>query len=115
MDNQDGVFKQFFNDSKEYIRTRYDLLKLELLEKMAKIFALLFTVIICLVLLLGAFVYFSFALVSALTPLFNSPVPAFLIVGGVFVLTTVIFVVFRKQIFLNPLIKQLSKILFGND
>jgi len=115
MDNQTGSFKKFFSDSKEYLRTHYDLLKLEMLEKMAKIFALIFTIIICLVLLLGAFVYLSFALVEVLKPLFDSALPAFLIIGGIFIITALIFVIFRKRIFINPLIKQLSKILFDNE
>lgn len=105
-------YKQLLEDGQRYLRTRYDLLRLELLEKLSRIIALILVLVISIVLVLTAFVYFSFALVSWMSQYFGNPVPAFCIVGGTFLLLLALVFILRKQIFLNPLIRQLSEILF---
>lgn len=105
-------YKQLIEDGQEYIRTRYDLLRLELLEKMSRIFALILMLLVSIILALTAFIYFSFAFVRWLGQFFANDVWAFCIVGAIFLLLLGVFFVFRKQIFLNPLIRQLSEILF---
>ncbi len=105
-------YKQLIEDGQQYIRTRYDLLRLELLEKMSRIFALILMLLVSIILALTAFIYFSFAFVRWLGQFFNNDAWAFCIVGAIFLLLLGIFFFFRKQIFLNPLIRQLSEILF---
>ena len=105
-------YKQLIEDGQQYIRTRYDLLRLELLEKMSRIFALILMLLVSIILALTAFIYFSFAFVRWLGQSFNNDAWAFCIVGVIFLLLLGIFFFFRKQIFLNPLIRQLSEILF---
>lgn len=105
-------YKQLIEDGQEYIRTRYDLLRLELLEKMSRIFALILMLLVSIILALTAFIYFSFAFVRWLGQFFANDAWAFCIVGAIFLLLLGVFFVFRKQIFLNPLIRQLSEILF---
>lgn len=105
-------YKQLIEDGQQYTRTRYDLLRLELLEKMSRIFALILMLLVSIILALTAFIYFSFAFVRWLGQFFNNDAWAFCIVGAIFLLLLGIFFFFRKQIFLNPLIRQLSEILF---
>lgn len=105
-------YKQLIEDGQQYIRTHYDLLRLELLEKMSRIFALILMLLVSIILALTAFIYFSFAFVRWLGQFFNNDAWAFCIVGAIFLLLLGIFFFFRKQIFLNPLIRQLSEILF---
>ena len=105
-------YKQLIEDGQQYIRTRYDLLRLELLEKMSRIFALILMLLVSIILALTAFIYFSFAFVRWLGQFFNNDAWAFCIVGAIFLLLLGIFFFFRKQIFLNPLFRQLSEILF---
>lgn len=108
-------YQRLLNDAKQYAHMRYDLLKLELLEKLSRIIALLLVVVIALVLGLSAFVYFSLALAYALKPLFGGMGWPLCIMGLVFVL--LLFLLFRKkeQFFLNPIISKLSAILFAQD
>lgn len=110
--NQDDVYQNFIKDSKEYLKTRYDLLKLELLEKMSKILALIVMIFIALVLILTALAYFSLALVVWMENFFGSLLPGFLIVGGFFLLLLIVIYCLRTKLFLNPLIGVLSGILF---
>ena len=108
-------YEKLADDVKDYARMRYDLLRLEILEKSSQIISLLVVIIICVVLCLAAFVYFTFALVVLLEPCFGSMIPPLCIVGGFFVLLVALILLFRKHLFLNPLIDMLSKILFKKD
>ena len=81
-----GKYSKLLDDGREYVRMRYDMLRLELLEKMTKIIAMILLIIVTLVLLLTAFVYFSFALAMWLGKLLSSIEIGFCIVGGIFLL-----------------------------
>ncbi|MGN0186503.1 MAG: phage holin family protein [Paludibacteraceae bacterium] len=107
----DNNYQHLIDDSKRYLRMRYDMLRLELLEKLSRIVALLLLVMVSTVLGLAAFIYFTFAFVAWLKPWLGTVVPL-CIVGGVFVLLLIVGIIFRKQLFINPLVSQLSHILF---
>lgn len=108
---KDELYRQLLNDGKRYLQTRYDLLRLELLEKLSRIIALLLMVFTSMILLLAAFFYFSFALMEWLGSLVGR-IPAVCIIGGFFLLLLFAGIIFRKQLFLNPIIRLLSDILF---
>lgn len=108
----DNKYKKLTRDAKQYFRTRYDLLRLEMLEKMSQILSLILFIVVVLVLVLAAFIYFSFALVFWLESFFNSMIPPFLIVGAAFVVLIILVAVLKDKIFLQPVIKQLSAIIF---
>ncbi len=113
MENKE--YQRLLNDAKQYARMRYDLLKLELLEKLSRIIAFLLVVIIALVLGLSAFVYFSLALAYALKPLFGGMGWPLCIIGLIFVLLLVLLFRKKEQFFLNPIIAKLSAILFAQE
>lgn len=110
--SEDNKYQDFTRKAKDYIKTRYDLLKLELLEKTSRILSVLIMIIISLFLVLGALIYFSFALVSWMETVFGSMIPGFLIIGGVFLIILFLVYIFREKILINPLIRAISKILF---
>ncbi|MDO4190120.1 MAG: phage holin family protein [Bacteroidales bacterium] len=110
MENKE--YQRLINDAKQYVQMRYDLLKLELLDKLSRIIAYLLVVIITLVLGLTAFVYFSLALAYALKPLFGGMGLPLVIIGLFFVLILVVLFRRKEKIFLNPIITKLSSILF---
>ena len=83
----------------------------DILKKLSRIVALILLVVVSTVLALAAFVYFTFALVAWLTPLLGAVLPL-CIVGGIFVLMLILGIVFRKPLFINPLVAHLSHILF---
>ena len=111
----DIEYQRFLDEAKEYTRLRYKMLKLEFLEKSSQIIALIVLVIVVTVLLLAALTYFSFAAIHALTGVLGGLSGGFCIFGGIFILLMAVIVLFRKQIIVNPLIKQLSEIMFAED
>lgn len=107
--------KEIIRHGQQYLRTRYDLLRLELLEKMGQIIALILLLFCSITLTLTACIYFSFALVNWLRTLMNSEIIAFCIVGCTFLIALLIIYLCREKLFLTPLIRQLSKILFKEN
>lgn len=110
MENE-NKYQRLINDSKEYARMRYDLLRLEVLEKTSRVLALFLLIILGLFLVLAAFTYFALAVAAALQPALGA-VAALCIVGGVFLLILIVLFLFRKQIVVNPIVAQLSEIMF---
>ena len=107
-----GKYKKMIRDGKEYLTNRYDLLRLELLEKISSIVALLILVMIALLLATTAWVYISGILIVLMADVFGSYVLPLIIMGSVSLLLLVIVVLLKDKIILNPLIKTFSKILF---
>ena len=108
-------YEKLAEEMKSYVRMRYDLIRLELLEKLSRIIALFFLILMTIVLLMTALIYFSFAVVAWLEPCFGSFIPPLCIVGGIYIVLAFVAVVFKHQIFLNPLIRKMSQILFKKD
>ncbi|MBQ9704644.1 MAG: phage holin family protein [Paludibacteraceae bacterium] len=104
-------YKQLLEDSKAYLRTRYDLLRLELLDKLSLILGLLVLIIVLLVVGMGAIAYFSVALVGWLSTVMSTPAACCLL-GGVLVAVVAVLWLCRQQLFINPFVKLLSGILF---
>ena len=103
--------QQLIIDGKEYLQRRSDLCRVEAVYKLSMILGLFFTFLVLSLLLLVAIGYFSVALVSSLTtcmPLWA----AGCIMGGVFTVLAVVAYLLRRPLFINPLIRLLSGILF---
>ncbi|MDR1181978.1 MAG: hypothetical protein LBL13_08370 [Bacteroidales bacterium] len=111
-ESKNDIYTSFIKDVKEYMKMNYDLFCLHLIEKLSIILSFLFALFIGVLLLMVAFVYFSMAFIYWTELFFHSLIPGFLILGGVYVGLFFVFYLFRKRIFVNPLIKILSRILF---
>lgn len=108
----DQEYKKLLADARAYLGSRYDLLRLELLEKLSRIIGLILLALVVVLLFFGAFAFFGFALVFVLSQVLPLSVSC-CILGGVFLLVIVLAIVFKTQWFVNPAVKALSKILFA--
>lgn len=61
---QSNPYRQLLDDSKAYLKLRYDLLRLELLDKISQIVGLVVMLLVVLFIALAATAYFSVALVN---------------------------------------------------
>lgn len=104
-------YKKLINDGKGYLKTQYDLLRLELLDKLSLILGLLVFVIVALFLLLGALAYFSVALIGWLVTCMPMSI-ACCVLGGVLLLILVVLFCMRQRWFIDPFIKLLASRLF---
>jgi len=111
MTTKRSSLQQLIADGKEYLQRRGDLCRLEAVDKLSVILGLFFTFLVLSLLLLVAIGYFSVAIVSSLAtymPLWT----AGCIMGGAFVLLAIVAYLLRRPLFINPLIRLLSGILF---
>ena len=111
-DSQNDIYTSFIKDVKDYVQLNCDLLRLNLIEKLSLIIALILSLFVCALLIITAMVYFSIAFVHWTGDIFESLIPGFLILGGVFLVLFLVFFLLRKRLFVNPIIKLLSSIIF---
>ena len=102
------------DDLKVYLSQRYDLLKLELLGKSSQILSVIFSMVIVLVCALAVLIYLSSALISWLTIALNAGW-AYLIVCGLFILIIIFVLMYKDKLFVKPLIRKFSRILYGSS
>ena len=110
----DSQYKQLLADAKDYSITQINLLKLSLLEKLSKIIGLLLVGLVVVLLAFAALAYAGLALAFLLAhwiPLWASC----LIMGGVFLLFMLLAIIFRKPLFVYPMVAVISAILFSSD
>ncbi len=114
MSKKRSSLEQLVEDAKAYLQRRGDLCRLELVDKLSVILGLLFAFLVLGLLLLVAVGYFSVAIVNSLS--ICMPVwAACCIMGGVFILLSIVAFLCRRPLFINPLIRFLSGILFQNN
>ena len=112
---RDDVYKSLVNNVKEYADLQLQLLKLNIVEKTSQILSLLIVIIAGTILLMAAFVYFSMMFVLWMKALTGSLTYGFLIIAGFFLLLFILFVLLRKKMIINPIIKKMSSILFSES
>lgn len=110
----DEQYQQLLSDSRSYLNTQFDLLRLNLLEKLSRIIGLILFALVAILLVFAIFGFSAVAVAFVLAqwlPLWA----AFLIIGGVFLLALILAIAFRKQWFINPIVCALSAILFSDS
>ena len=110
----DEQYQKLLADTRAYLNTQYDLLRLGLLEKLSKIIGLILFALVVILLLFAVMGFGAIPLAFVLAqglPLWAS----FLIIGGFFLLQLILAVIFRKQWFINPIVAAVSAILFSHD
>ena len=104
-------YQQTWADIKQFASTKFDLLKIDFLEKAAKIAGLILFALVLILLLFAVVSFGCFALIFALgqtLPMWASA----LIVMALWLLIMIGAIVFRQQLFINPMLAAISAILF---
>lgn len=101
-------------DAKTYFSQRYDLLKLEFLEKSTQLLSVVFSMLIIIVCALVVLIYLSSAIIHWLTLAMNAAW-AYTIICLVFV-AIIVFVFSKKDtLFVKPLIRKFSRIMYKDE
>lgn len=98
-------------DVQDYLSQRYDLLKLELLDKSSQILSVILSMVIVVVCALAVFIYLSNALISWLTIALNAGW-AYTIVCALFIAVILVVLHYKDKLFVNALIRKFSRILY---
>lgn len=103
-----------WEDTKTYFSQRYDLLKLEFLEKSSQILSVIFSMLIVVVCVLVVLIYLSSAVIHWLTLALNAAW-AYTILCALFV-GVIVFVLTKKDVlFVKPLIRKFSRIMYPDN
>ena len=103
-----------WKDTKTYFSQRYDLLKLEFLEKSTQLLSVIFSMLIVIVCALVVLIYLSLAVIHWLT-LALGAAWAYTILCVLFV-GIIVFVLAKKDVlFVKPLIRKFSRIMYPDE
>lgn len=108
-------FTELYDAVKDYTESRIVLWKVEFLEKLTKVSTYLITTSVVLFMFMAALVFLGFAFSFWYSQYHGSIIEGFLISGGIFVLLAIIAYFFRRQLFSNNIVKNISGILFSED
>lgn len=100
---------------KDYLRTEIDILKLNLLEKTARILTIVMGVIIAAVLSIIAIAYFSFMLFDMFKGITGSVFWATVITILMFIALSVAVFMLSEKLFLNFFVRKIYNIFFENE
>ena len=101
-------------DAKTYFSQRYDLLKLEFLEKSTQLLSVVFSMLIIIVCALVVLIYLSSAVIHSLTLALGASW-AYTILCVLFV-GIIVFVLAKKDVlFVKPLIRKFSRIMYPDE
>lgn len=104
-------YQQTWADIKQFASTKFDLLKIDFLEKAARIVGLILFALVLVLLLFAVISFGCMALIFAIgqaLPMWAST----LIVVALWLLIMIGAIAFRQQLFINPMLAAISSILF---
>ena len=103
-----------WSDAKTYFSQRYDLLKLEFLEKSSQLLSVIFSMLIIIVCALVVVIYLSSAIIHWLTMAIGAAW-AYTLLCALFV-GVIVFVFAKKDVlFVKPLLRKFSRIMYPNE
>jgi hypothetical protein len=100
---------------KNYLEARIDLVKLTLLEKTARLATCLINYLVVVLFSVMVVVFAAAAFAVWYGQVYNNYVDGVLIAGGVIILICLIFILMRRQIITNSIIRNFSEVLFEDD
>lgn len=114
-DKFNKTFRRTVDDIKEYINLKTELYTLILIERFSRIFSKFLAVIIFFFLLFFVLLFLSLAFVHWFAALTGELIAGYLIVGLLYLLIGLLVYLFRRKLFLNPMLKGFTEELFEKE
>lgn len=105
MDNLQDFYKENRKLISEYIETRIQILRLTSVRSLSKTLSMLILLMVISLMVLLFFVFLVIAFSIYIGNQMENPVMGFLAGAGVFLVVLLLSILFRKPLFLNPLIR----------
>lgn len=112
---QNSKIEEVTESVKEYINTRYELVVLQTAEKTSNVGSQLISFSVLAIVSVLALVFLSIALAWYISDQLESPQAGFFIVGGFYLLMTLVFFFFRKQVMVKPFRNIIIRSIFNED
>lgn len=111
-DNNVETIAQLIEVLKHYIGLQSEYVRLDVIEKVVRLLTITAIVSVMALLLIISLIYFSFAAAYALEP-YLGLVGAFSLIGAIYFLALIMFILFRKQLVEKPLVRFLASLLMS--
>ena len=105
------TYQHLWDDSKEYLQLRYQLLKTELVKNLGKLIGLAALLLLGALTGAGILLYLGAALATAIAPYTGGMAIALCITAGVLALTVWLLFALRKPLFIGPVTRAVARIL----
>ena len=105
-------FKEIKNLFVEYLQTKLELTRITVFEKIARVVALLFSMILLTILLFFSILFVSLVGGFYLSRLFNSTYYGFAVVAGFYVVLFIVLSIFRRSLIEKFIVNAVIRILF---
>lgn len=109
MDVKEFKDKNLFEQLKEYITTRIELVKIDLIEKSSALISTIISVVIIGFLSVFILIFLSTGLALYLGDLVQSEAAGFFIVAGIYILLVILIILLRKSLFETRIINMMIK------
>ncbi|NLI71577.1 MAG: phage holin family protein [Bacteroidales bacterium] len=106
-------FQKLFTEVKDYVELRLDYMQVGMVEKLTKLISKLLVLFIAIVFGMAVLFYLLFSLAYALAPMLGF-ITSFAIIAGIFLLLTIIVIVFRKSLIVNPILKLMVEVFYDD-
>ncbi len=107
-------YEYLWEDIKKYVCTRFDLFKLEFLQKFARVIGLVLFGIATVLIAVIIIAFGGVAAIFAMAEVMPTWAATLIMMGG-WLLILVLVIAFRKQLFYEPMLLAISSILFDNE
>jgi len=111
-DNNIETIAQLVEILKHYLGLQTEYIKLDVIEKVVRLLTAITVTAVLFLLLIISLIYLSFAAAFALAAHTGTPL-AFCIVGGVYFIILIVFVICRKRLIEKPLVHFLASLLMS--
>ena len=115
MEEENNPFEKLTENLKEYVNTRYDLITLKITQKVANIGAQSLSFLIIVMIISMLFFFTNMALAYYLSSLYGDSYSGFFIVSGFYLLLTIIFMIGRRKLLINPLRNRVVKKILNDE
>ena len=102
--------QQLFAEFKKFLVLQKEYTKLELTEKLTILLSTLIMILVLTILGMVALFYLLFALAYVLEPLVGGLMASFAIIAGINILIMALFIIFRKQLIISPMVNFLANL-----
>ena len=102
MEEETNPFEKLTDNLKEYANTRYDIITLKVTQKAANIGSQITTILLIGMMISLFLLFINIGVALYLSAIFNNRYIGFFIVAGFYFVSTLIFVIGRKKLIIDP-------------
>ncbi len=115
MEKEKNKFENFFDDARDYMDARQELLKLQVIQKATRTVSNIISFFVILPFFLLAFLFVSITLAHVFAELWGHEYAGYLTITLLYAITGILLVRFRKQWLVGPMMNRMIKQILSKE